>query len=178
MEINVVFAVAVAGAIVSAAVAIGVVSARRVALKKKTAIDLLLILRTDSDFLGNQETFRKASANNDLLNILSPHKEEDGFKKKLAIQNFLNIHELISTAIREETADERICKVLIGDSFVRRWNESKALVETLRKQDKNNTYFTEFQFVAEAWEKNERCIRHHSMWSVFHDVQTRHKNSG
>ncbi|MFK5948887.1 MAG: DUF4760 domain-containing protein [Methylococcales bacterium] len=164
-------------ALIGATIAIVVVSSNKIAAKKKAAIDMLLTLRIDGDFLSNQQIFRKAESKHELLGILNPSTEDD-FKNKLAIQNYLNIYELISVAVRQEAIDESVCQKLMGDTLVRRWNEAKELIEEIRKKDTSNTtevFFSEFQLVAETWGKKEKIVNHHSMIGTIKDVLFHHK---
>ena len=90
----------------------------------------------------------------------------------------MNIYELISVAVRQEAIDESVCQSLMGDTLIRRWNEAKELIETIRENDTSNTsevFFSEFQLVAETWSNKKKIINHHSMIGTIKDVLFHHK---
>ena len=131
------------GAIIGAIAAFIGVAINRSTSQKQAAIDILLKLRTDRDFLEAQDKFREAVKEGKLDAILSapsnPKDYEVWLKTKLIIQNFLNIHELICVAIKQHVVDEITCKTLVGDALVKRWKDDDlqgaAAVGTLLEVD-------------------------------------------
>lgn len=147
-------------ATLGALVAIVGVVLNRIMAKQRAAVDILMKLRTDEDFLENGRLFRKIHRDGLLMKILSPTDEND-YKNKVIVQNYFNVLELICVAIKNHVIDESVCYDLIRDTIETRWKWAKELVYAVREESGNNDFYCELEHVATAWLNGQRVITGH-----------------
>jgi len=63
------------------------------------------------------------------------------------------MYELLSLAIHRNVFDENICKSVIGDNLVKRWDDSKDLISAFRgtASPPDDEFFEHFERLATMW---------------------------
>lgn len=131
--------------------------------KKRATVQALLQLRLDNDYIQQRDAFKKLIKDEDSLAKFasSEHRDSDS---TMLIYRILNYHEYMATGTLEGAFDEEIYKRMSYSQVVRDWERLQAFVTEMRRQEKNTTFYQEFQTLATTWKASQlptRTINNH-----------------
>lgn len=149
-------------------VALITVASQRIISKKRAAYDFVLTLQYEQ-FLEHQKIFTELFETKQLERILEARTSKE-LEEKLAIRDYLNHFELFAVSIRQNILDENVCKDVICDTVIKRWNAAKSLIEKLREKEKKNSLFEHFEYIATKWEKNREVVQIPWVQRIFREI--------
>lgn len=138
----------VGSAVVAGFIALLTVAKHRLIAKKRGAYDFIVNM-----WMQNREydaVFFEMADKDELIKILDAKtKEELGTKAK--IRTYLNTFELLAVSIKWNVIDENVCKAIIGDALVKRWQKAFPLINEIRTREGDEEFFEHFQNLAKKW---------------------------
>ena len=164
----------VAGAILlsaftAAAIALIVVAQQRIAIKKKNAYDLSLSLLRP-EFKDYERTVLQHAKNNNWNPVVDP-KDAEQLALQQEVSRYLNQMEFLSIYIRQNVVDEDVIKAMIGDTLVKRFNDTNPLIATIRKkEDGDQEFYEHFQYMANRWEQNPKVRKRNTVRAIFCEI--------
>lgn len=84
---------------------------------------------------------------------LTPFIENFSSPEGKAIRLVLNNHEFICLGIRRGAFEERMIKFMQHYNYMRTWEACCAVVHEIRRIEKRDTIFQEFEWLAERWKR-------------------------
>lgn len=142
------FWVQTAAFVLSAIAAVWVIKHNGTVARKRATVDLIIHQKSDQKLLDAIRTVYRLSeervpCTRYLSDVASPEYQ--------AILFTLNNHEFIALGIRQKAFEEKIYKELQYSNFVKLWDAAAGFVEEIRQQDKRDTLFQEFEWLAKRW---------------------------
>ena len=120
--------------------------------RQRATIDLLLTQRTDQNLIDSKRAVGAIhNDGGDFVSLASKDKAQD--ESRSHILSIINNYEFIALGIREGALDESIYKRAVYSQVVRDWGAMKPFITELRRQNKRNTLFQEFEVLAKRWEQ-------------------------
>ena len=117
--------------------------------KKRAIIDLLIQQKSNKDLIGAiQKVYKLADDGNYLSKLVSHDSDE-----RRAILTALNNIEFIATGMRMGAFDEKTYKQMQYSNVIKLWAVSSGFIHELRKIDRKDTLFQDFETLAKKWEK-------------------------
>ncbi|WP_442780717.1 DUF4760 domain-containing protein [Avibacterium sp. 20-132] len=124
--------------------------------RQRATIELLLQENQDKELTNAMLIIAKLPKNASFLDYLDVSEEEQNENKKViknAIRTLLNRYEFIALGIKYGAFEERIYKELQYSNVMNVWINAKPLIMELRRRKNKNTYFQEFEQLADKWGK-------------------------
>ena len=144
-------------AIISAAVAYGVavmtVNRDRERSAKRAALDIIT-RELQPSWATVRATARQTVTNTDYWSaVVNPQKTED-FERRGIVVTFLNHHEMIAIAIKQQAVDESLFKDWAHATYVHSWDISKGFIGHWKDTTKHNMGLSNFKELAEKWRES------------------------
>ena len=151
----------------SAGIAIKAIRSARRNTQQQNAIELLLSLQRDREYLDNLQelrTWRKRVTQGDLVKmaeLLTARREAEGeedkdiLKKSRNVLRILNYFEDISIGIGHGIYDEKIIKEAFVSTFIETWEDAKPVVLKIREIENKKSYFGVYEKQAERWKQTD-----------------------
>lgn len=120
--------------------------------RQRATIDLLLTQKTDESLIEAKKAVGNIHRDGgDFISLASPAQASNADRGH--ILSILNNYEFIALGIREGALDESIYKRAVYSQAMRDWRAMKAFIMELRRQNKIDTLFQEFEVLARRWER-------------------------
>lgn len=138
-------------AVIGAVTAIVSVAKHRITVQKQSAVKFATQLESDKCISEHFTKFKKLINEDKLLSILD---DDADFADKKSVASFLNLMEILSVSVLQNVFDENVCKAILGDYLVKRWDEAEELILKVREIEESEVFFVSFQIIAERWRGN------------------------
>lgn len=120
--------------------------------RQRATIDLLMTQRADNGLSEAKKAVGVIHKNGgDFTSLAAADKAQDA--SRALILSIMNNYEFIALGIREGALDESIYKRAVYSQVLRDWRAMKAFIMELRRQNKIETLFQEFELLAKRWER-------------------------
>lgn len=155
------YAIAIAQIVSSLAVLIGLLLAFatiiyniRTAKKGQTSV-FFADSRNDIKYLEGQHALRQVHNSGKSfrsyifpINTQLSDQEKD---ERLKFQYCLNFYERLAVSVKNGSYDEKMIKEIFFSSIVQNYEISEPFIKALREQKQRNTYYQEFEWLAQRW---------------------------
>lgn len=112
----------------------------------RATIDLIMHQKSDAELLKCVAQVYKLTDSNQSFSALKPGSDE--FKCVLRV---LNNHEFVACGIRSGAFSETVYKQTQCSNLLKVYRNSKPMIDDLRRQQKIDTLFQDFEWLAERW---------------------------
>lgn len=120
--------------------------------RQRATIDLLMSQRADTSLSEAKKAVGAIHKNGgDFTSLAATNKSQDPDRGHILA--IINNYEFIALGIREGALDESIYKRAVYSQVLRDWRAMKAFIMELRRQNKIETLFQEFDMLAKRWER-------------------------
>ncbi|WP_425915976.1 DUF4760 domain-containing protein [Pseudomonas sp. GWSMS-1] len=120
--------------------------------RQRATIDLLMTQRADNTLTTAKKAVGSIhNTGGDFTSLAAANKTQD--PERGHILSIINNYEFIALGIREGALDENIYKRAVYSQVLRDWRAMKAFIMELRRQNKIETLFQEFEVLARRWEQ-------------------------
>lgn len=120
--------------------------------RQRATIDLLMTQRADGTLSDAKKSVGAIhNDGGDFTSLAAATKTQDA--QRGHILSIINNYEFIALGIREGALDESIYKRAVYSQVLRDWRAMKAFIMELRRQNKIETLFQEFELLAKRWEQ-------------------------
>ncbi|MEK2607733.1 DUF4760 domain-containing protein [Pseudomonas shirazensis] len=122
--------------------------------RQRATIDILMSQRTDQSLIEAKKAVAKIhSSGGEFVSLAtSAHAQDEARGHILSI---INNYEFIALGIREGALDEDLYKRAVYSQVTRDWSAMKGFIMELRRQNRIDTLFQEFEKLAKGWEKSK-----------------------
>jgi hypothetical protein len=140
--------------ILSAIGALWIVVSRSRSERRRATVDLARHNKGDKEFMEHKRTLLKLY--DDGKKNFAPFLNQRDSPEYHTIMIILNMHEFIASGIREKAYDEKLYKRMQCSVVIRDWKALSGFVTEFRnsRDDGGKTFYQDFQWLAERWEKN------------------------
>ena len=116
--------------------------------QKRATIDLILQENQDQELIKAKITIAALPDNASFIEYLDVNENDQPSKKEVkdCIRILLNRYEFIALGIKNEAFEESIYK-----DFTNTWKKAKPMIMELRRRKEQNTYYQEFELLADRW---------------------------
>lgn len=122
--------------------------------RQRATIDILMSQRTDPSLIEAKKAVsqihREGGEFVSLASAANAQSENRGH-----ILSIINNYEFIALGIREGALDEGLYKRAVYSQVTRDWGAMRGFIMELRRQNKIDTLFQEFEKLAKTWEKEK-----------------------
>ena len=121
--------------------------------RERATLDTLLHAQSDSDYADLRNNFHKLRDSETPLSewLKDEHKLSD---ELTYIRRFLNKYELVALGINKDLLDKDLYEEWFKSSFVEDWNKCRGFINDLRQKTGKETFFMQFQTLAQKWGGN------------------------
>lgn len=118
--------------------------------KKRATIDLVLHQKSDQKLIDAlSEVYEMHRQESNLFEHLPTLQSDQG----KCIRLVLNSHEFVALGIRRGAFDEQLYKEMQCTNFLKVWDATRSLIYEIRRQQKSETLFQEFEWLAKRWKR-------------------------
>lgn len=120
--------------------------------RQRATIDLLMNQRTDPSLIEAKRAVGSIhNGGGDFVSLAAPEKSQD--VNRSHILSIINNYEFIALGIREGALDDSIYKRAVYSQVLRDWKAMQPFILELRRKNRIDTLFQEFEFLAKRWLK-------------------------
>jgi len=148
--------------------AVMTVAKQRLVTKKRAAYDLIIHLQS-SDMKENEKVFEEVAGKKGWERILRPSGSEE-INDQIKIQSYLNTLELLAVSIKMNIVDENVCKAIIGDTLIKRWQAAYPLIRMIRDSEGDLEFYEHFQDVAKRWKNNPKLEKRFWLSTILREI--------
>lgn len=117
--------------------------------RRRALIDLMIQQKADASLIADiQEVYRLHECGNHLSSLVG-----DDSPERRKILHVLNNQEFIAVGIRLGAFDEKVYKQMQCSNVLKLWVATSGFIHELRKIDRKNTLFQDFEKLANRWEQ-------------------------
>ncbi|OSI23541.1 DUF4760 domain-containing protein [Neisseria dumasiana] len=126
-------------------------------IRKRATIDILIQENQDKELVEAKRIVMALPGEASFIKYLEPNlcDDDNSKKEKECIRILLNRYEFVALGIKNGAFEEEIYKRLKYSDTMDIWAKAKPMIMELRRQKKRQTYYQEFEWLANRWEKNE-----------------------
>ena len=117
--------------------------------RTRALIDMLMQHKADQELVRATHQVHQLQISG---KSLAQHVNENT-EQRQAILKVLNTHEFIAVGVRMGAFDEKVYKQMQCSNVLRLWSSSCGFILELRKTDRKETLFQDFERLARRWEK-------------------------
>lgn len=139
------------GLFVGILVAVASVWTMRVVARKKQTADFLFVSRTDKQLLDGNKCLSELHNSPDKNMRHFACREKIDTDECRHIRYVLNHYERIAIGIQEGIYDDRMLKKATYNSALRLYAQAKPFIDSVRENEKTNTYYQEFEWLVKSW---------------------------
>jgi hypothetical protein len=123
--------------------------------RQRATIDLLLHENQDQELIAAKQIVIALPDEASFIKYLEPSlcADEQSKREKASIAILLNRYEFVALGIKTGAFEEQIYKSLKYSDTIDIWNKAKPMVMELRRQKGRDTYYQEFEWLADKWKK-------------------------
>lgn len=117
--------------------------------RRRATVDLILHQRSDEELKAANNIINPLFTDNSIMKYSSADEKESDERK--AILTVLNNHEFIASGIRERAFDFKLYRRMKHGTVLRDWREFRAFIIQMRKDNKHQTLYQGFEWLAEKF---------------------------
>jgi hypothetical protein len=148
-------------AVAAGIIAIWNIKSQREIARKRAAFDVFLKTETDEKMLTAYDNFhagiiemKKATSMEEFCT------SEQTRPHYLWIRKYLNVHELIAVAIRENVLDSNVCYSYWADALTNGYSDASPVLDFVRDRPKNKYTYSDLAALNAEWLTRKKRVTH------------------
>lgn len=123
------------------------------AARTRATVDLILHTQTNESHCSRRNKYLALRAGDDGIAALVPHAHKAGKDNESAaiVREILNHYEMVAIGIDTGIIDEPMYMRYYKSTLVKDWEECQTFIQNLRKFEKSNSFYCEFEKLAKKW---------------------------
>lgn len=118
--------------------------------RRRALIDLMIQQKSDAALIADtQQVYSLHECGNHLSSLVG-----DDSPQRRTILHVLNNQEFIAVGIRLGAFDEKVYKQMQCSNVIKLWSATSGFIHEIRKIDRKNTIFQDFEKLSKRWEAN------------------------
>lgn len=123
--------------------------------RQRATVDAVIADKRDATLIKSRLIYARLKEENADFNAIGAQSLLKNPEENQAILDVLNNYEFMASGIKEGAFDEDIYKRMKCSLIINDWKKLDLYVFALRKKEKRDKLFSEFQWLAEKWKTEE-----------------------